>query len=276
MSLIPGYDFTQTEEVTANKLVRWLLGTTVDSSSRLNFSVTGIELPTLGTAPSGLSTASEGILSLNQNTGKIEVSTRWGMVPLFGGGMFTKRAKSFHGEKPLIFFYARTGLHYSANGRITVGSSPSEMHRGFEYKTVMRTSDIMDCGAHQNVVAYGTLWPSYDNLDPDGNFTEVSTSTQIHRLLCLKGFTPIYATAVSEYTNPSVKVAQIGGKKYIQFTEEGSEEGQLPYGTPSFMSVAGGTTPMNPSMSMVHYGYCTPVLGTCSLNSGYPLMNLRP
>lgn len=274
--MIPGYDFTQYEEVTAGKLTRWLLGTVVDSDSPLNFSVTGVDLPAITTAPSGVSTATEGVLSLNMSTGKVEISTRWGMVPVFGGGMFTKRAESFHGGKPLIFFYARTGLHYSVNGRVTVGSSISELHRGFEYRTVMRTSDIYDCGAHQNIVAYCTLWPSYDNYDPDGNYTEISTSTIIHRLLCLRGFTPIYATAVTTHTNPSVQIAQISARKYIELTKAASEEGQLPWGTPPLISTAGGNVPMDAATSMVHYGYCTPVLGTCSLNAGFPLMNLRP
>ena len=90
-TLIPGYDFSITEEVTASKLMKWLLGCTLDGTI-------GYASAEIGTGFSLSGMTNEGDLEVNFSTGKVNVRTRWGMVPVMGGGMFTKRCAMYHND----------------------------------------------------------------------------------------------------------------------------------------------------------------------------------
>jgi len=97
VSFLPGYDFTYAEMLTSEKLRVWIGGmknTDILTAGDVGLSAedTGIGLNTSATWNSGVSI---GALTFNTSTGLVEVTNKWGQVPVFGtqGGLFTNRLR---------------------------------------------------------------------------------------------------------------------------------------------------------------------------------------
>jgi len=120
VSFLPGYDFEYNEEVTSEKLRKWIAGTAntatlVAADVGLSDDDTGIGLNTTSTWNSG---ASMGAITFNKNTGFVEVTTKWGAVPVFGtqGGLFTSRLRDDRQAAGAAFNYL-----FAGNNPLTVG-----------------------------------------------------------------------------------------------------------------------------------------------------------
>ena len=275
-TLIPGYDFSITEEVTASKLMKWLLGCTLDGTI-------GYASAEIGTGFSLSGMTNEGDLEVNFSTGKVNVRTRWGMVPVMGGGMFTKRCAMYHndpdpsGWNQSAFFdcYYKLGPH---GNRATTFSlaDPSSMGPGIgPDNAYCYASNIYSDSGYNTIASWMSPWPSAELEDPTNyDVTMPTCSTSIHPTLCLQGFSPIYATISTAYSG--ARSGGLGAPTYARtFRSSTGNSDQYRLGIAGFWAVAANFTVASSGTTWLHWGYLMPTVGPVSSNSVLKSMNNR-
>lgn len=193
--IVPGYDFDTHEVVTGDKLLKYLAQAYVDPDEKITVGaftmITGASLP---------ASAAEGALALDAESGKICVYGRWGWTPVFGGGFFTKRFRKdiWDGYARFPFFTGFAALGSFKTTQLTLGSVADATAPDWFTSVPFHTKRYGQDGLLE--IAPAVLWPSSDNNSPL-NTSELTAATEIHRLLCLRGWTPMLATAVTAYTS---------------------------------------------------------------------------
>lgn len=276
MSVIPGYDFTPTELVTANKLFRWLVGTYVDPNNKEDSAAHGFAGYAVGTGSTAVSLANEGQLFYNKTTHRWEVNTRWGLTPLFGGNMFTKRIASFQngaaGDRMRFFSTVVKICHMGGSTRFTV-SSPTLLETDWESVAQARTAKEGVGAANGQVLGFVTLWPSLDNHGPSGELTEVSSWTGLHRLMCIRGFTPICASMHTAASNSRAAFSITDGM--VSFRYAADPYKPYPFGVYGYLEIADYYKSALPGVSNTLMGYVNPSVGSNNGGSNYAMINLR-
>lgn len=266
MSVNPGYDFTLTEEVTAQKMLQWLSGGTLTAP----ISIAGLEAGT-GVSLTGMS--NEGDLEVNFNTGKIYAKTRWGQAPVMGGGMFTKRvALYFSGNSAYrqLAFYSplfKLGPHggFVTNFSITAES----LQPGIDPTNSYCYAAWYQEGARQDAMGPMTIWPSAESYDPNYDRTMLSSSTAIHPLFCIQGLTPMYGTVQTTYTGQRPLIA--GASRGISWNSAaGNVDQYLAYMWPTSVATP-NFTPANTGATFLHWAFTRPVIGTASVRGDFAM-----
>lgn len=265
--LNPGYDFQATEEVTAAKLMKWLLGSTPAGAVVYQTSAG------LGTGFSLSGMTNEGDLEVNFSTGKIYVKTRWGQVPIMGGGMFTKRCGMYNsdpdpsGYNQRAFFESVYKIGPDGDGSTTFSlAAPSAMGPGIgpENAYCYCTHAYAGSQSYRNAInSWCPVWPSAELEDP-ANYdrTMPTCCTTIHPTLCLMGFTPVFATISTAYTGVR-PLAQ--GTGAITFRSTTGNVDQYLLGTAGLWPMPANFTVASSGTTLLHWGYVMPCLGSCTL-----------
>ncbi len=266
-NVIPGYDFGVTEEVTAANLLKWLVGGMLDSQ----IEIAGLEAGT-GFSLSGMT--NEGDLEINFSTGKVYVKTRWGQVPLMGGGFFTKRCAMYESDygggaynQTAFYDHWKIGIHGADQTHLTL-TSADLMGPGIGPDNAwMWAGYITMPGGYNTVSGWATVWPCAELDDPNYDRSMPTSHTSIHPVLCMMGFTPIHASISSEYTGcwPLTR----------RFRDMGSQQEQPPYGMASFMGLAANWTMASSGTTLLHWGYVWPSIGTASSRGYAAEYNMR-
>lgn len=260
MSVTPGYDFGLTEEVTAAKLSQWLFGATLDAPINLG----GLYA---GTGYSLAGGTNEGDIAVNFNTGKVYVKSRWGEVPLMGGGMFSKRISLYHTDtvayRELAFYtpYFKLGPH---GGGVTQFSiTPEVLENGISPENSYCYAAWHQEGGGKKWILNGmTIWPSAELDDPNYSRTMPTSATTIHPTFCIMGLTPMYGTVQTAYTGQRPLVA--GASKGISWNSPIGFYDQYTYYTDPITQSAPNFTPANTGASYLHWGFTMPFAGTAS------------
>jgi hypothetical protein len=269
MSVNPGYDFGLTEEVTAQNLVKWLTGGTLTGPIALS----GLEAGT-GFSLSGMT--NEGDIEVNFNDGKTYVKTRWGMAPIMGGGMFTKRVCLYYAGnsayRQLAFRtpYFKLGPHgrFITNFSITKES----LQPGIDPTNSYCYAAWYQESARADTMGPMTIWPSAESYDPNYDRTMLSSSTVIHPLFCVQGLTPMYGTVQTTYTGQRSIAA--GASRGISWNSYLGFYDQYSYYCQPFSAATPNFTPSNTGATFLHWGFTRPVVGTASTRGDFA-MNLR-
>jgi hypothetical protein len=245
-AIIPGYDFTTHEEVTGDKLLKYVTQSYIDPENKIQAGaftlITGASLP---------ASSSEGALALDAETGKVCVYSRWGWVPVLGGGFFSKRFRSdiWDGYGQLPFFTALAAMGSFKATRLSLASVAAAGAPDWFQDVPFHTKRVGQDGRLE--VSPAVLWPSPDNTAP-ANTSELTAATSIHRLLCLRGFTPIRMTAVTTYSSYYPNTAGSSWAFLCRSYNAEYEQGQIDW----------------PIWSIPHT-YQTPLGGTSLTNSLY-------
>jgi len=201
MSIDAGYDFSQTEEVTALKLTQWIAGSYV--SSAIDASAAGLSVDPLSTGPTAISLA-EGVLFYNSSTGNMEIQSRWGHVPLMGGSqMHTRRFGSYweFNDPDEQRFYGPVQLGVES-GASDYSCAAAAMEADWWEYAPARFGGVLQQGNYGGV-QLGSLHPTLDN--PGTGYTETSWSPAFHRCVQMRGWGPMIYSAVSQYTTIRVE-----------------------------------------------------------------------
>ncbi len=267
MSVNPGYDFELTEEVTAQKLLQWLSGGSLTAPVNLG----GLAA---GTAYSLTGMTNEGDLEVNFNTGKIYVKTRWGMAPLMGGGLFTKRValyypgNSAYRQRAFYTPFYKLGPHggFQTNFSITKES----LMPGIDPTNSYCYAAWYQEGPRRDIFGPMTIWPSAESHDLGYDRTMQSCSTVIHPLFCIQGLTPMFATVQTTYTGQRTLIAGAG----LSWNSALGFYDQYTFYTWPFSAATPNFTPANTGATFLHWGFTRPVVGTASVRGDFA-MNLR-
>lgn len=276
-TLNPGYDFDATEEVTASKLLKWLLGSTPNGIVSYQMEAN------LGTGFSLSGMSNEGDLEANFSTGKLYIRTRWGMVPVMGGGMFTKRCAmsyndpdpSGYNQRPFFDTAFKIGPHGMGLTTFTL-TDPALMGPGIGPDNAYCYAGHMYIGSnnYKNCIdSWLTTWPSAELEDPTGYDRTVPTcATSIHPTFCLMGFTPMYATISTAYTGCRPLLSATAA---LSFRSTTGNVDQYLLGTAGAFPMPANFTVASSGTTLLHWGYIMPCLGACTLYGPNRAFNSR-
>jgi hypothetical protein len=204
MSLIPGYNFTINEQVTAEKLLKWMLGIYVDPTSTESAQSAGLSVVDVSTGSTCVTLSSEGDLFYNESTGFLEIQTARGAVPFLAGSrMFTSKFQRGYSSSPAnddaYFWEACTLSCLNNTTRVTI-TDINNLTDGRWWENIPTTTWRYNTG--QGAFGYASaphpLWPTLENAEQAR--TEATLTQDRYRLLCMRGWSPVIGTANSAYT----------------------------------------------------------------------------
>jgi hypothetical protein len=269
MSLLPGYDFGLIEKVTAANLTKWLVGGTLTAP----VSLSGLYA---GTGASVTDQTNEGELADNFNDGKVYTKPRWGMAPVMGGGMFSKRIALYQSGntayRQLAFYtpYFKLGPH---GGFVTNFSITAEqLDQGIDPTNSYCYAAWYQEGAGKDIMGPMTIWPSEELNDDNYDRTMPTSASTIHPTFCLMGLTPMYGTVQTTYTGQRTLIA--GASRGISWNSALGFYDQYLFYTQPFSACTPNFTPANTGASFLHWGFTRPIVGTASARGDFA-RNLR-
>lgn len=227
MSVIPGYDFDDTELVTPQNLLKWMIGAYVDPANPVDASAAGLTALAVGTGPTGVSLTGEGQFHYNYVTGKVEIETRNGPVPVFGGGMFTRRFKKWYNLAAgrQLGMYSIMTLAANGTSRVTVSDPALIGSAGWEAYTPCAWAQPAGgdgVGNYGGALSPAVLWPALGET----GITEYTLGQGVYRLACIRGLTPMWGTYNSSFSGVR---CHINANGFSNLIATNSELDQWPY-----------------------------------------------
>jgi len=210
VNLIPGYDFSINELVTATKLAAWIAG--VRNEGTITLADLGLNVAAINVVATRSTAATQGMLYLDTTHGMLCVHTAWGQVPfaLTRGALFSRRIPLDDGDYATArnWFSLNCSLYRDLGVPGAPGFAMSSYSAGEHLAGLGASLSALciDTYSSGNYLRGGSLWPSEDFSTGVASFN--SSATMFGFLSAWGGWLPLVATcASSAYTAPSLSNA---------------------------------------------------------------------